>query len=100
MGKLKKSHDHVTKIIVTISILNSRRPIVQMRPNLYFECFPFDSSGFDGDNHFLAQTAQLADNMLLMEYEMVNDDQVDVRKQLKETALFTNALLKKVALRI
>ena len=35
MGKLKKSHDHVTKIIVTISILNSRRPIVQMRPNLY-----------------------------------------------------------------
>ena len=66
----------------------------------YFECFPFDSSGFDGDNHFLAQTAQLADNMLLMEYEMVNDDQVDVRKQLKETALFTNALLKKVALRI
>ena len=35
MGKLKKSHDHVTKIIVTIFILNSRRPIVQMRPNLY-----------------------------------------------------------------
>jgi len=29
---------------------------------------------------------------------MVNDDQDDdVRKQLKETALFTNALLKKVA---
>ena len=27
-------HDHVTKIIVTIFILNSRRPMVQMRPNL------------------------------------------------------------------
>ena len=37
MGKLKNSHDHVTKIIVTIFILNSRRPTVQMRPNLYAE---------------------------------------------------------------
>ena len=36
MGKLKNSHDHVTKIIVTIFILNSRRPTVQMRPNLYY----------------------------------------------------------------
>ena len=35
MGKLKNSHDHVTKIIVTIFILNSRRPTVQLRPNLY-----------------------------------------------------------------
>ena len=35
MGKLKNLHDHVTKIIVTIFILNSRRPTVQMRPNLY-----------------------------------------------------------------
>jgi len=35
MGKLRKTHDHVTKIIVTIFILNSRRPTVQMRPNLY-----------------------------------------------------------------
>ena len=65
----------------------------------YLERFPFDSSSVDEENYFLAQTAQLADNMLLMEFEMVNDDQDDeVRKQLKETALFTNALLKKVAL--
>ena len=64
----------------------------------YFERFPFDSSSFDEENYFLTQTAQLADNMLIMEYEMVDDDQDDeVRKQLKETALFTNALLKKVA---
>ena len=35
MGKLKKLHDHVTKNIVTMFILNSRRPTVQMRPNLY-----------------------------------------------------------------
>ena len=64
----------------------------------YFERFPFDSSSDDEENYFLAQTAQLADNMLVMEFEMVNDDQdEDVRRQLKETALFTNALLKKVA---
>ena len=64
----------------------------------YLERFPFDSSSVDEENYFLTQTAQLADNMLLMEFEMVNDDQADdVRKQLKETALFTNALLKKVA---
>ena len=64
----------------------------------YFELFPFDSTSVDEEKHFLTQTAQLADNMLLMEFEMVNDDQdEDVRKQLKETALFTNALLKKVA---
>ena len=65
----------------------------------HFERFPFDSSTVYVDNHYLAQTAQLADNMLPMEYEMVNDDQGDdIHKQLKETALFTNALLKKVAL--
>ena len=65
----------------------------------YLERFPFDSSSVDEENYFLVQTAQLADNMLIMEYEMVDDDQDDdVRKQLKETALFTNALLKKVAL--
>ena len=64
----------------------------------YFERFPFDSSSDDEENYFLAQTARLADNMLVMEFEMVNDDQDDeVRKQLKETALFTNILLKKVA---
>ena len=63
----------------------------------YFERFPFDSSSDDEENYFLAQTAQLADNMLVMEFEMVNDDQADVRKQLKETAQFTIALLKKVA---
>ena len=34
-GKAKKWHDHVTKNIVTLFILNSRRPTVQMRPNLY-----------------------------------------------------------------
>ena len=32
--KAKKLHDHVTKNIVTTFILNSRRPTVQMRPNL------------------------------------------------------------------
>ena len=66
---------------------------------LYCWDFPFDSSSVEKENYFSAQTAQLTDNMLLMEYEMVNDDQVDVRKQLKETALFTSALLKKVPLR-
>ena len=66
----------------------------------YLDYFPFDSRSVDKESYFLASTAQLADNMSLMEYEMVNDDQVDVRKQLKETALFTNALLKKVSLRI
>ena len=35
IGKLKKLHDHVTKIIIKTFILNSRRPRVQMRPNLY-----------------------------------------------------------------
>ena len=35
MGKLKNPHDHVTKNIAIASILNSRRPIVQLRPNLY-----------------------------------------------------------------
>ena len=65
----------------------------------HFEHFPFDSSTVGVDNHFLAQTTQLADNMLLLEDEMANDDQGDdVHKQLKETALFINALLKKVAL--
>ena len=48
-------HDHVTKIIVTIFILNSRRPIVQMRPNLYLKfCFANKwyriKIGFDIDN--------------------------------------------------
>ena len=75
-----------TAILVVLSVL------------WYFERFPFDLSSVDEENYFLTQTAQLADNMLLMEFEMVNDDQDDgVRKQLKETAQFTNALLKKVA---
>ena len=66
----------------------------------YLDYFPLDSRSVDRESYFVARTAQLADNMLLMEYEMVNDDQVDIRKQLKETALFANDLLKKVALRI
>ena len=66
-----------------------------------FEGFRFDSNSVEGENYFSAQTAHLADKILLMEYQMINDDQDgDKRKQLKETALFTNALLKKVALRI
>ena len=65
----------------------------------YFKFFPFDSRSVEGENYISTQTAHLADNMLLMEYEIVNEDQDDdVRKQLKETALFTNTLLKKVAL--
>ena len=66
-----------------------------------FEGIRLDSSSVGGENYFSAQTAHLADKMLLMEYQMINDDQDgDIRKQLKETALFTNALLKKVVLRI
>ena len=64
----------------------------------YLDYFPLDAGSVDRESYFVARTAQLADSMLLLEYEMVNDDQVDVRKQLKETALFTNALLNKVAL--
>ena len=33
-GEAKNSLDHVTKIIASLLILNSRRSIVQMRPNL------------------------------------------------------------------
>ena len=47
----------------------------------------------------MENTALLANNMLAMEYEMVNDDQdVNVHKQLRETALATAVLLKKVRL--
>ena len=63
----------------------------------YLEWFPFGSSSADGEDYYMANTALLANNMLAMEYEMVNDNQdVNVPKQLKETALATAVLLKKV----
>ena len=65
MGKLKNSHDHVTKIIVTIFILNSRRPTVQMRPNLYcwtvpssylyYDDYDYNSAYYHGDDRIDAE---------------------------------------------
>ena len=63
----------------------------------WFQWFPFGSSSVDGEDYYMQNTALLANNMLAMEYEMVNDDQdVNVHKQLRETALATAVLLKKV----
>ena len=63
----------------------------------WFQWFPFGSSSDDGEDYYMENTALLANNMLAMEYEMVNDDQdVNVHKQLRETALATAVLLKKV----
>jgi len=63
----------------------------------WFQWFPFGSSSVDGEDYYMQNTALLANNMLAMEYEMVNDDQdVNVHKQLRETALATAVLLKKL----
>ena len=65
----------------------------------YLGWLPFGSSSDDGEDYYMANTALLANNMLAMEYEMVNDNQdVNVHKQLRETALATAVLLKKVKL--
>merc|ERR1711917_106244 len=75
----------LTSILIVVGIL------------WWFQWFPFGSSSVDGEDYYMQNTALLANNMLAMEYEMVNDDQdVNVHKQLRETALATAVLLKKL----
>jgi len=63
----------------------------------YLGWLPIGSSSDGGEDYYMANTALLANNMLAMEYEMVNDNQdVNVHKQLRETALATAVLLKKL----
>ena len=92
-----RSDDRKNMLRVQIFGLSLTSILIILGVLWWFQWFPFGSSSVDGEDYYMQNTALLANNMLAMEYEMVNDDQdVNVHKQLRETALATAVLLKKV----
>ena len=95
--KKNRSDDPKNMLRVQIFGLSLTSILIILGVLWWFQWFPFGSSSVDGEDFYMQNTALLANNMLAMEYEMVNDDQdVNVHKQLRETALATAVLLKKV----